>query len=88
MSIHYFHYQACDAQGNMTSGQVSAESEREAVAQLQARRLVPIRIKVTSRQVQSRSDSKISNADLVDFTNGLCTLVEARVPLDKALSLL
>lgn len=88
MSSHYFHYQACDAQGNMVSGQVSAESEREAVAQLQARRLVPIRIKTASRQVQSRSDSKISNADLVDFTNGLTTLVDARVPLDKALMLL
>lgn len=88
MSTHYYHYQACDAQGNMTSGQVSAESEREAVAQLQARRLVPIRIRSASRQVQSRSDSKISNADLVDFTNGLTTLVDARVPLDKALSLL
>ncbi len=88
MSTHYYHYQACDAQGNMTTGQVSAESEREAVAQLQARRLVPIKIKPASRQVQTRSNSKISNADLVDFTNGLTTLVEARVPLDKALMLL
>lgn len=88
MSTQYYHYQACDAQGNITSGQVSAESEREAVAQLQARRLVPIKIKTASRQVQSRSDSKIRNADLVDFTNGLTTLVEARVPLDKALTLL
>jgi general secretion pathway protein F len=88
MSSHYYHYEACDAQGNMTSGQVSAESEREAVAQLQARRLVPIKLRTASRQVQSRSDSKIRNADLVDFTNGLTTLVEARVPLDKALLLL
>jgi general secretion pathway protein F len=88
MSSHYYHYQACDAQGNMTSGQISAESEREAVAQLQARRLVPIKLKTASRQVQSRSDSKIRNSDLVDFTNGLTTLVEARVPLDKALMLL
>jgi general secretion pathway protein F len=88
MSTHYYHYQACDAQGNMTSGQVSAESEREAVAQLQARRLVPISIRTASRQVQSRSNSKIRNADLVDFTNGLTTLVDARVPLDKALMLL
>jgi general secretion pathway protein F len=88
MSSHYYHYQACDAQGNMTSGQISAESEREAVAQLQARRLVPIKLRTASRQVQSRSDSKIRNADLVDFTNGLTTLVEARVPLDKALMLL
>ncbi len=88
MSTHYYHYQACDAQGNMTTGQVSAESEREAVAQLQARRLVPIKIRTASRQVQTRSNSKIRNADLVDFTNGLTTLVEARVPLDKALMLL
>ncbi len=88
MSSHYYHYEACDAQGNMTSGQISAESEREAVAQLQARRLVPIKLRTASRQVQSRSDSKISNSDLVDFTNGLTTLVEARVPLDKALMLL
>jgi general secretion pathway protein F len=88
MSSHYYHYEACDAQGNMTSGQISAESEREAVAQLQARRLVPIKLKTASRQVQSRSDSKIRNSDLVDFTNGLTTLVEARVPLDKALMLL
>ncbi|MEY4640712.1 MAG: hypothetical protein RLZZ227_706 [Pseudomonadota bacterium] len=88
MSSNYYHYQACDAQGNMTSGQVTAESEREAVAQLQARKLVPIKIKHANRQVQSRSDSKVRNADLVDFTSGLCTLVEARVPLDKALTLL
>jgi general secretion pathway protein F len=88
VSSNYYHYQACDAQGNMTTGQVTAESEREAVAQLQARKLVPIRIKTANRQVQSRSDSKISNSDLVDFTSGLCTLVEARVPLDKALTLL
>jgi general secretion pathway protein F len=88
MSVIYYEYQACDAQGNMTTGQLSAESEREVVAQLQARKLVPIRVKPASRQIQSQRGSKIRNSDLVDFTNGLCTLVEARVPIDKALSLL
>lgn len=88
MSVNYYHYQAYDAKGNMTSGQLSAESEREAVAQLQARKLVPVRIKVASKQSRAASSSKIRNADLVDFTNGLTTLVEARVPIDKALSLL
>lgn len=72
----------------MQSGHLSAESEREAVAQLQARKLTPLKLKVTSAQAQAASDGRIKNADLVDFTNGLCTLVEARVPLDKALSLL
>jgi general secretion pathway protein F len=88
MSINYYHYQACDADGKMSTGQLSAESEREAVAQLQARKLVPIRIRPASKQSQAQQSGGISNADLVDFTNGLCTLVEARVPIDKALSLL
>lgn len=88
MSIHHYQYQACDAGGNMSNGLVSAESEREAVAQLQARKLVPVRLKLASQQTQTSSTSRIRNADLVDFTNGLCTLVDARVPLDKALVLL
>jgi len=88
MSVQHYQYQACDALGNMLSGHLSAESEREAVAQLQARKLTPLKIKVTSPQSQSKSDSRISNADLVDFTNGLTTLVEARIPIDKALLLL
>jgi general secretion pathway protein F len=88
MSVIYYEYQACDAQGNLSTGQLSAESEREVVAQLQARKLVPIRVKAAAKQTQSAGGSRIKNADLVDFTNGLCTLVEARVPIDKALSLL
>jgi len=55
---------------------------------LQARKLVPIRIRATREVSQSANSGRIRNADMVDFTNGLCTLVEARVPIDKALSLL
>ena len=88
MSVNYYQYQACDAQGNMTSGQLSADSEREAIAMLQARKLVPVKIKTTSRQSMQQGGAKIRNADLVDFTNGLSTLVEARIPIDKALNLL
>jgi general secretion pathway protein F len=88
MSVQHYQYQACDAGGNVLSGHLSAESEREAVAQLQARKLTPLKLKATSAQSQAASDGRIKNADLVDFTNGLCTLVEARVPIDKALSLL
>ena len=72
----------------MTSGQLSADSEREAISMLQSRKLVPVKIKTASRQSLTRTDGKIKNADLVDFTSGLCTLVEARIPIDKALSLL
>ena len=88
MSMNYYQYQACDAQGNMTSGQLSADSEREAIAMLQSRKLVPVKIRTTSRLSLQRSGKRISSSDLVDFTNGLSTLVEARIPIDKALSLL
>ncbi|MES2603667.1 MAG: type II secretion system F family protein [Pseudomonadota bacterium] len=88
MSINNYQYQACDAGGNLSSGLLSAESEREAVAQLQARKLVPVRLKLAGKQTQVSGTTRIKNADLVDFTNGLCTLVDARVPIDKALTLL
>lgn len=88
MSVNYYQYQACDAHGKMTSGQLSADSEREAISMLQSQKLVPVKIKATSRQSLKRSGGKIKTADLVDFTNGLTTLVEARIPIDKALSLL
>lgn len=88
MSVNNYQYQACDAGGNLTVGVLSAETEREAVAQLQARKLVPVRLKLAGTQIQASTGTGIKNADLVEFTNGLCTLVDARVPLDKALTLL
>jgi len=88
MSVNYYQYQACDTNGNMTSGQLSADSEREAIAMLQSQKLVPVKIKSSSRSSLQRAGGKIKNADLVDFTNGLSTLVEARIPIDKALNLL
>ncbi len=88
MTINNYQYQACDASGNMSSGLLSADSEREAIAQLQARKLVPVRLKLAGAHVQVTSTTRIRNSDLVEFTNGLYTLVDARVPLDKALLLL
>lgn len=88
MSLSFFDYQAADADGKLCTGQLSAESEREAVALLQARHLLPVRIRPATRQAVASRTRSIRNADLVEFTNGLCTLVEARVPLDKTLALL
>ncbi len=88
MNTIYFKYQAYDAAGKMLTGQLNAESEREAVKILQGRKLIPIKVQET-RKSDSRSRSKkLTHSDLLDFTNGLCTLMEARVPLDKALRLL
>jgi general secretion pathway protein F len=89
MSAGYFRYKAYDAQGNVQSGQINAESEREALKILQGKKLIPV--KITSSEQDDGTPSRgrrVKNAHLLDFTTGLCTLVEARVPLDKALRLL
>ena len=88
MSTMYYNYQAFDVAGKVKSGQLSADSEREAIRILQGKNLTPVKIQQTRAGTSWRARKKISHADLLDFTNGLCTLVEARVPLDKALRLL
>ena len=88
MSTLYFKYQAFDADGKVQNGQLNADSEREAVRILQGKHLTPVKIQETRQASDGGRKKKISNTDVLDFTNGLCTLVEARVPIDKALRLL
>ena len=88
MNLTFFKYQAFDSQGKVQAGQVNAESEREAIKILKKRNLTPIKIGKSQKSHENSLRRKISNNDLLDFTNGLCTLVEARVPLDRALRLL
>lgn len=88
MSGHYYKYQAFDAAGNVQHGRLAADSEREALRQLRGKSLTPVKIQETKSDAERSHRKKISHTDLVDFTTGLCTLVEAHVPLDKALRLL
>ena len=88
MSTLVFKYQAFDQAGNVENGQLSAESEREAVRILKSRNLTPVKIHQSRPGTVLLPRKKISHSDLLDFTSGLCTLVEARVPIDKALRLL
>lgn len=89
MSVNQFNYQAYDAAGKVQSGHIAADSEREAVKLLKGRQLIPVKISPASRsEKRVRTGKKIRQSDLLDFTTGLRTLVDARVPLDKALRLL
>ncbi len=88
MSALYFKYQAYDSAGKIQTGQLNADSEREAVKILQSRKLVPVRVQQTQGGESRGRRRRIRHSDLLDFTNGLCTLTEARVPIDKALRLL
>ncbi len=85
-----YRYQAYDTDGNLQSGELAAESQREALRMLQGRQLTPVRI-VEAGQQPARGifgGRRVRQADLLDFTTGLRTLVEAHVPIDKALRLL
>lgn len=88
MSALYFKYQAFDAQGKLQTGHLNADSEKEAVRALQSKSLTPVKIQQARKDSAGKRGGKIKHNDLLDFTNGLCTLVEARIPIDKALKLL
>lgn len=88
MAIHQYTYQACDIEGNILSGRVSAESQEEVVATLQGQQLIPLKVEQQPEPKNLFKRQSVSNRDVIDFTEGLCTLAEARVPLDRALSLL
>ena len=88
MSIQVFRYQACDPGGKLSAGRISAESRAEALSKLRAQALMPVKLEPAVGEVEKRTGRKIAAEDLADFTNSLAILTEARVPLDKALSLL
>lgn len=88
MPIHQYTYQACDITGNIKDGQLNAESKQEVVAILQSRQLIPLKVEQQAESGGLFGRQSINNRDVIDFTNGLCTLIEAHVPLDRALGLL
>ena len=84
MSALYFKYQAFDTEGKVQNGQLNAQSEREAIRILQGKNLTPVKLQETKRTFGRGLNKKISDTDILDFTIGLCTLVDAHVPIDKA----
>jgi len=88
-SLNYYDYQAYDEQGSFSKGQISAQSEQEVINVLKAKKLLPIKITVSKeRSKTSKQKKTISKAELIDFTQGLTTLMDAQMPIDKALLLL
>jgi len=88
MAIHQYNYQACDVEGKIKEGQLNAESEQEVVTNLQNQQLIPLKIEQQPESINLFKRQSIKTKDVIDFTDGLCTLVEAQVPLDRALGLL
>jgi len=89
MGLSYYQYQAYNTQGDLQTGELSAESEQEVVATLKLKKLIPVKISITDVITQQNNQKKgISNKELIEFTQGLTTLVDANIPLDRTLLLL
>lgn len=78
-----FEYAALDAQGRTRTGTVAASSAREARAQLELRKLVPVRLDVTRTDARG-AGGRFGARDLALLTRQLSTLA-ASAPLEEAL---
>ena len=93
-----YSYKAADSAGKIVTGIIEAEGEKKVVAELHTRGLIPIRIALAkgngkrlglnvSEQLLNLFHG-VSSKDVMAFTQDLATLLDAGLPVDRALSLL
>ncbi len=93
-----YSYKAADSSGKIVTGVLEADTEKKVVAELQTRGLIPMRITLAkgngkglglnlSEQLLSLFHG-VSSKDVMVFTQDLATLLEAGLPVDRALTLL
>jgi general secretion pathway protein F len=80
-----FRYQALDATGRAVSGEVQADTPREARAQLRARGLLP---SIVAKPVLHAWTRAISAGELSLLTRQLATLLESGLTMEQALAAL
>jgi general secretion pathway protein F len=90
-----FVYRAADRQGKTIDGVMDAPDARAVVERLQRDSYFPIQVAAQAEasgpfglRMPGRGPKRVSGKDLVDFTQQLSTLLEAGVPLDRALAIL
>ena len=93
-----YSYKVADSSGKVVNGSLEAAEEKEVVARLQGMGYIPIRIDLAkggasrfnldlSKDI-SAVFQRVTNRDLMVFTQDLHALLEAGLPVDKALSIL
>ena len=80
-----FEYIAFDNHEKKTRGILSAESSREAQNILEKRDLIPLKIKLSTKNI---SNLKVNSRQLSIFTKQLASLLAAGTPLEKTLQIL
>ncbi|MGO9255277.1 MAG: type II secretion system F family protein [Bryobacteraceae bacterium] len=86
-----FFFRAVASDGKVRTGSLSAESERRVAGELRKQGLTPIYVgtapKATAIEIKLPSFAKGGRRDVLFFTQEISTLLNAGVPLDRALSI-
>ena len=92
----FYQYRAADHAGKIVEGVIEAEAEQSVVRRLHEMGCIPIRIALPGDRAAAEkralkplfSRRKVSQAQLLQFTRELATLLAAGLPLDRSLSML
>lgn len=82
-----FSYVARDLRGQKTTGTITANSQQDALVQLDSANLLPIQIAV-SKSVGNLSNKKVSGQLMANFYNQLAALLRSGVPLLRSIAVL
>jgi general secretion pathway protein F/type IV pilus assembly protein PilC len=82
-----FSYVARDLRGQKTTGTITANSQQDALVQLDSANLLPIQIAV-SKSVGNLSNKKVSGKLMANFYNQLAALLRSGVPLLRSIAVL
>ncbi len=92
----FFQYRAADQAGKIVEGVMEAEVEQSVISRLHEMGCIPLKIALPGDSVGSSAGlrigllnrRKVSQQDLLQFTQELSTLIAAGLPLDRSLSIL
>src|SRR5437868_10988807 len=84
-----FSYKAITPQGAMTQGRLEGADQRVVLQRIQGMGLIPVSIEESvAKPARARIQiQRITQKDILFFTEELATLVKAGLPLDRSLSI-
>src|SRR5262245_38198298 len=84
-----FAYKAVARDGRLTQGRIDAADQRMVAQRIQGMGLIPISIEQTAAKTQGGRTyfQRVTQKDVMFFTEELATLVRAGLPLDRSLSI-
>jgi general secretion pathway protein F len=89
-----FEYKAANSAGEIVNGVLTGSSRANVIQQLQSLGHIPIRVDESAATAEGRKfeiqwrKQRVTDEDVGDFTRALATLLQAGLPLDRALAIL